>query len=139
MSDPDTLRCSHCTLWLHSSDFTPSNRGVRKRHSWCRSCVAAAQRLRRQVAPTSSAAKRAHNLKSRYGLTLSDEASMMAAQDDKCAICKEPFSRKHHIDHDHTTGRVRGILCHKCNVRLPFVEDDVFRLAALAYLGRAPL
>lgn len=55
-------------------------------------------------------------------------------QDGKCAICKEPMDQSY-IDHDHETGEVRGLLCHRCNSGLGFFNDDPQRLlAALEYL-----
>lgn len=68
---------------------------------------------------------------------------MYAAQGFVCAIClrtPEPFKRKRltrpwHIDHDHATGAVRGILCGTCNVGLGAFRDDVESLRrAVAYL-----
>ena len=44
---------------------------------------------------------------------------LLAAQNGGCAICNaEPLTRRLHIDHDHATMRLRGLLCHRCNQRL---------------------
>lgn len=70
-----------------------------------------------------------------YGLTTEELEAMRAAHAGRCAICgKTP--EKLHIDHDHQTGRVRGLLCPRCNKALGFVEDDAFLVAARAYLER---
>ena len=80
----------------------------------------------------------------RHGLTSKQYADMLTAQDGKCAICKtdEPGGRKHHrhlyVDHCHTTGKVRGLLCNRCNVGLSRFRDDsnLLRLA-IAYLRKS--
>lgn len=47
-----------------------------------------------------------------------ERAAMLAAQGGRCAICRKPpkiGGRRLHVDHDHVTGRIRGLLCHYCN------------------------
>ena len=73
-------------------------------------------------------------LETRYGLTPSDVQAMLEKQGGACAICVLPLT-KHHIDHCHTTGKVRGLLCHRCNTRLGGLDDKQWRDAALRYLG----
>jgi hypothetical protein len=65
-------------------------------------------------------------LKSKYGITLDDYARMFAAQNGRCAICNTPPERgtNLHVDHDHKTGRVRGLLCSRCNLNLGRVEKN---------------
>lgn len=77
--------------------------------------------------------KQRMNLSSRYRMTADQHAAMVERQGGKCAICKEPMNRPC-VDHDHATGKVRGLLCHRCNIRLSAVEDSAFRRRALAYL-----
>jgi len=60
---------------------------------------------------------------------------MFAEQDGLCAICRE--AKAEHVDHDHNTGRVRGLLCFNCNGALgQFRDRDDLMLRAIAYLGR---
>jgi len=78
-------------------------------------------------------------LKSRYGLSLADYDRMLELQSGACAICgsKSPGDKdaNFHVDHCHTTGAVRGLLCNRCNIGLGFFSDDVGRLAkAIEYL-----
>ena len=78
-------------------------------------------------------------MKRKYGLTLEQYDAMLAAQDGVCAICGEPRpeDRTLHVDHDHDTGEIRGLLCFKCNNALGDFNDDhdLFQRAA-AYLDR---
>ena len=60
---------------------------------------------------------------------------MLATQGGLCAACKT--DRPQHVDHDHKTGRVRGMLCFLCNQALGNVRDDIKRLHGLIdYLHR---
>jgi hypothetical protein len=66
---------------------------------------------------------------------------MVANQRSLCAICEtaEPATRSGtwHVDHCHTSGKVRGLLCTRCNIGLGQFQDDPERLrAALLYLER---
>lgn len=76
-----------------------------------------------------------------YGLTLGDYERMLFEQDERCAICESPECDSTHslaVDHDHQTGKVRGLLCRRCNQVLGKMEDDPALLeAAAAYLKRS--
>jgi hypothetical protein len=60
-------------------------------------------------------------------------ADLLARAGGACQICgAPPKSRRLHVDHDHTTGRIRGLLCHRCNRGLSWFRDrsDLLRTAA---------
>jgi len=63
-----------------------------------------------------------------YGLTREDYQVLLIKQDNSCAICRRSFDhmpKQHiHIDHDHGSKRVRGILCHYCNLGIGNFKDD---------------
>ncbi len=70
-------------------------------------------------------ASKLNNLKFRYGITSEEYRNVLQKQDSKCAICGAvPGKRSLHVDHDHETGKIRGLLCHKCNVGLGHFSDD---------------
>lgn len=70
-----------------------------------------------------------------YGLSLRQYWDMRNRQEDRCAICDEP-SDKLFVDHCHTLGHVRGLLCRRCNSGLGFFKDKKGALAnALKYLS----
>lgn len=77
-------------------------------------------------------------LRVKFGITLDYYESLRGKQDNKCAICAtaEPRGRGDwHVDHDHDTGIVRGLLCHNCNVGLGNFRDSVaFLKSAIKYL-----
>jgi hypothetical protein len=84
-------------------------------------------------------AKRAelkHALK-KYGITLDEYDRLFHSQGGVCRICRlpDPTGRRLSVDHDHKTGRVRGLLCHKHNTALGGFNDDLILLqAAIDYL-----
>ena len=62
----------------------------------------------------------------RYNITEADYDRILAEQNGGCGICGVlPAHKTFHIDHDHTTGHVRGILCHQCNMMLGGAGDLV--------------
>lgn len=70
----------------------------------------------------------------KYGVTVAEVQEMRRQQLNSCAICREPFADDvaPHIDHDHSSGEVRGILCASCNKGLGHFRDDPARLVAAA-------
>lgn len=79
---------------------------------------------------------RANQLMSRYGITFDQFYAMIVAQEYCCAICRTPFSdTKPVVDHDHATGKVRGVLCDACNNGLGRFKDNPQSLRrAISYL-----
>lgn len=72
-----------------------------------------------------------------YGLTLDDVAVMLEAQNGCCAICRSPFGNDERcIDHDHRTGKIRGLVCHRCNMGIGFLRDDPAILTSAAIYVR---
>jgi hypothetical protein len=80
------------------------------------------------------------NRKHLYGITPEQFDKLIRLQNGKCAICDapKPSGRGNwHIDHDHESGNIRGLLCHHCNLMLGNAKDDATRLRAAAeYLER---
>jgi len=76
------------------------------------------------------------HLKRRYGIGADEAVALLDSQLGKCAICDCSLSEKTaHVDHDHTTGAVRGVLCFNCNGGLGQFKDDPWRLLrAVDYL-----
>jgi hypothetical protein len=68
---------------------------------------------------------RESNLKSKYGITQLDYDKMLISQNNKCAICDRDmhkYGKIFCVDHNHSTGNVRGLLCDPCNYGLGFYE-----------------
>jgi hypothetical protein len=85
-------------------------------------------------------------LKRQYGITIEDFDKMFAEQKGLCGICrnemtinsKRGWGGKHEVcvDHNHQTGKVRGLLCRGCNLQLSMIEDMSFRKKATQYLSK---
>jgi len=78
-------------------------------------------------------------LKHKYGITEAEYDVQYALQRGRCAICDREFDPRQRpaTDHNHETGRFRGILCHPCNWILGYARDDQSVLAfAIDYLRR---
>lgn len=93
---------------------------------------------RRQKAIDDPDYNKARKMREYYRLSLADYYEMRARQENRCAICRDEFDEKKrgpHIDHDHATGAVRGLLCQGCNQAIGCARDDQNILfAAIEYL-----
>jgi hypothetical protein len=77
---------------------------------------------------------REHNLKNKFGISLGDFEEMLQNQGGVCLICKGPPTGKgdYHVDHDHITQKIRGLLCHGCNTGIGSLKDSPELLEAAA-------
>lgn len=87
---------------------------------------------------------RAYTLRTKFGLSLENFDALLVEQGGLCAICRRPETHARggrawplSVDHDHVTGKVRGLLCNNCNRGLGLLSDDpLLTRAATAYLER---
>lgn len=94
---------------------------------------------RARLSGRKAANNRRSHLKRNYGITPEIYEEMLTAQGGGCAICHRPprDDISLHVDHDHETGAVRGLLCFRCNNSLGDLEDDrVLVVSAADYLDR---
>jgi hypothetical protein len=121
------------------------------RYPYCRVCaaeVSAASRVK-NASPEQREKDRRRAQQRMWGktgisFTLDEYDQMFLKQGGVCAICSQSERAKNtdgpgplRVDHDHGTGRVRGLLCHSCNVALGLMQEDVDRLEMAArYLRR---
>ena len=90
------------------------------------------QRTRRQL-PEVKARQRDGHLRRKFKLTTEQYEAMLAAQDGVCAVCGRmpKLGKSLHVDHDHETGAVRGLVCFSCNSALGNLHEDESRISAL--------
>lgn len=95
------------------------------------------QRIRIEDGRQAAAGRKSY-MKREWGMSPEDYHRMLAAQGGACAICGgfDPKGRgRFHVDHDHVTDKIRGLLCSECNILLGKAQDDPELLRrAVAYL-----
>lgn len=131
---PDDQRyCPSCQHVLPIEDFVRNRRMKSGIGSYCRPCqrMKVAESVKRRHGTT-----RHYHLKRRYGLGADEVLAMLEAQGSLCLICRRQMSvEMAHVDHDHVTGRVRGILCFGCNGGMgQFADDPQVLVRAARYL-----
>jgi len=111
---------------------------VNRAHGLCESCYQMKWRKDHGVKTTRNPLTgRETALITKYGLTLNEYQAMYDAQNGICPICNNYFE-KLNVDHDHATGKVRGLICGSCNRGLGSFRDSPDRLrGAIAYLEKA--
>lgn len=102
--------CTCCKQTRVAAEFNRQRSSKDGLHCYCRACLAA----------------RSH------GLTALDIEQMRQRQNNCCKICAQEFEKAPYIDHNHATGKVRGLLCLKCNSALGFFQDNPNILKAAA-------
>jgi len=125
--------CGRCERFLPEEEF--SARGIKGKDAWCKAC--------------NNARDRPHSLKhtlGRLGATTAQYEQINQQQQGCCAICgaedghmsKMGHKARLSLDHDHTTGELRGLLCNRCNRGLGFFSDSAELLSkAMHYLLEA--
>lgn len=111
--------CKKCKQTKPLGDFPNTPRTRDKRESWCKECHKPGNRDR--------------TIRRKYGITSAQYDAMVEAQGGRCAACGE--SHKLVIDHCHKSGKVRALLCDRCNRLLGVADDKIDLLkAAIAFL-----
>ena len=124
--------CRGCRIAKPVAAFHSAGRG--RRRPLCAPCRSKARVS--ELRPETPVQKLRGLLRREYGITLEQYNQMLAAQGGGCAICgSEPHEKKRLVvDHCHSSGRVRALLCGPCNTQLGAYEK--LRHLAVAYLAR---
>jgi len=123
--------CAKCGLTKELEQFHRQPTGKHGRHSWCKECCNNYYRKNRKR-NYSPEQKRRWHMKSRYGIGVDQVDSMIEQQGGKCAICDATAPLV--VDHCHASKKVRGMLCHACNIMLPGIERVKWMERAMNYL-----
>jgi hypothetical protein len=123
--------CGRCGEAKPLDQFHKSRAKSSGYESYCKACKMTPEERERHNGRT-----RRHKFVMRYGITLEQRDEMAEAQGQRCVICQEV--KQLHVDHCHDTGKVRGLICHSCNVMLGVANDNPSILrAGIEYLERS--
>ena len=124
-------RCKKCGEMKNESDFHHNPRMIDRRQSWCKQCTAKEDRNR--------------SLLKNFSITRNKYNKMLELQNNVCLICGKPETHINNngkinllsVDHCHKTGKIRGLLCRRCNLTLGAINEDIKILkAAIIYLEK---
>ncbi|SRR6266566_63035 len=131
-------KCANCEEYKDLSDFSPSEGKAYGVSAWCKRCIAQVKNTRYTLERA-----RVEHLWRVYGLTMEEYEQMLSDQSSLCACSGRSETRRVRrkkrsenapllqVDHCHTTGRIRGLLCSACNQALGLLEEDPRRIKAL--------
>lgn len=125
------LQCQECERWRYLAAFAiiwNANNEYVGREPICKKCKG---KMGKDPEKMSEEAKDKF-YQSEYGLTLAQVQAMSRAQGDVCAICHEKKFLV--VDHDHETGKVRGLLCYRCNTFIGGHKNLAFFQSVVLYL-----
>lgn len=110
-------KCKDCGESKPVTEFY--DRGAKYKSPYCKPCdIIRRMDYEERNKDAVKLKQRAGHLRRRYGITLEQFEELYAKQEGKCALCErkeEEFYRKLHVDHNHVTGEIRGLLCNHCN------------------------
>lgn len=133
ISIDDVKVCSYCKFLKPNSHFGQSNTRM------CLLCKRSKNRESVRSNPEEVRKyRRGKELERKFGITLEEYSLMLDEQLGVCKICKNsPKSgRTLSVDHCHISGKVRGLLCDRCNIALAYIEDKEMYILYLEYLER---
>ena len=128
--------CSLCKKEKKDKEFYIDRRSSSGRASRCKECSKSESKRWYQMSDKYRQIIRDSGLKHRFGIDSDDYFAMLEDQGGVCAICREKPSGKHlHVDHNHETGQIRGLLCKTCNHGLGnFKDNKIYLNNAIEYL-----
>jgi hypothetical protein len=124
---PGSKWCPDCGSVKLLQDFVRNSGAPSGWSPYCKPC----HNARGKASKEKVGGSRTYHLKRRYGITAEQADAMLEAQGGVCAICRAAPAA--HVDHDHSTGRVRALLCFNCNGGLGQFRDDPFLLQMAAF------
>lgn len=115
--------CNKCKVAKPRSEFYCSRASLDGLQYGCKAC----DKIRRKARRCTPALDRKYQLKALYGLQVADYQALVDRTGGKCPLCNKPHCPEQkrgclYVDHDHATGKIRGVLCLSCNGNLGWLE-----------------
>jgi hypothetical protein len=130
---PTEKYCYVCKRTLPLSHFSINRTKKKELRPECKSCDNRQRQERKKKEKISVKERKNKYLSNKYDITLVEYETMKRSQENKCWICGSKKTLV--VDHDHDTGKVRGLLCNLCNTSLGGFKDNVDSLKkAVEYL-----
>lgn len=135
---PDTKMCIHCKTVMAIDEFHINIDSKDRHDSVCRQC---AKKKMGKWYIKNKGYTRNYGLRRRYGITSDEYNEILNLQNGVCKICKNKERvvdkrtntiKALAVDHNHTTGRIRGLICQKCNTTISRVNESVELLRTMA-------
>ncbi len=145
-------RCSRCEHEKVGSEFWKNASAKDGLQAHCKTCqvehmrewrakniphLRAYDKQRYKDFPHIRRCKKNSGLKKRYGITMDEKDALLVGQNGRCGICQNEFrvEKEIHVDHCHSTGVVRGLLCNSCNNGLGrFKDNEQYLTNAMLYI-----
>lgn len=137
-----TRTCRVCEISQEMDKFPIRNKETSTRRNECCACL---KKISAKRASNNLPHRRELSRRLNYGLEFGEYDRMHAEQNGLCAICHNPETTKHRsgkvrtlfVDHDHSSGAVRSLLCMRCNIGLgQFYDDTSLMRSAIDYLDK---
>lgn len=138
----DLRRCCSCNEHKATTEYHKNNENKMDGLCYvCKVCACAngARHHKRRMIedPSYRAQSTTRWVRNNYGLTMEEYRAKLAAQNYQCGICSTDISTGQHLDHNHTTGKLRDFLCSNCNRGIGHLkESELILNNAISYLRK---
>lgn len=137
-------RCPRCNQWKDEAAFNKTKARYDGLSNYCKECLKIRRKAKWDL-PEAKEKRRSYAIKTAYGITIEQWEQLAQIQNNKCALCLSDGNKTPRrildTDHDHKSGRVRGLLCHRCNKFLGVLEtllDENKVDSFIQYLNQPP-
>ncbi len=134
--DGKKSRCLKCERAWHAENYKKNPRKIIDRNKeWKQKNPTKVRQIAKNYLANNQQKFREYRLRRTFGLTIQQYDEMYLCQSGCCAVCKKHQSELNRVlcvDHDHSTGKIRKLLCHECNKALGLLYENIRTIESLA-------